>query len=214
MRVVSIAIGLTLSAGVARAEPQTPTTEPANANPAVAELAPDPAKCSGFGLLTPLFGVSNRGADPTNPNHRDALRVTGPVQSGIGGGYYRAVSDATCRPGEWMLNWEFFGFSEGLDPSKTFQLGIGAGLGLTAFDKFQFGISLGYDLIRLETFESGGVTRTYTNGLLEWNDVLGCGTSTVGVGGQSAWQCRGRNFTWLLTFGVTTGGGASDAKKK
>ena len=113
-----------------------------------------------------------------------------------------------------MLNWEFFGFSEGLDPSKTFQLGVGAGLGLTAFGKFQFGISLGYDLIRSETFEFNGVTRKYSNGLLMWNDVLGCGTSTSGAGDQSAWQCRGRNFTWLLTFGITTGGGASDAKSR
>lgn len=189
-------------------------SRPVEAAPAPTAIAPAKDKCSGFGLLTPLFGVSNRGADPANPNHRNVLRVTGPVQSGIGGGYYRTVSEDTCVPGVWMLNWEVFGFSEGLDPSKTFQLGLGAGLGLTVFDRFQFGIALGYDLIRSETFEFGGVSRTYSNGLLEWNDVLGCGTGVNGAGGQSAWECRGRNFTWLLTFGITTGGGASEAKNK
>lgn len=213
MRIAHAAsLGIAILIAIGRANPQPARADDNPSAPAAIE--PDPKQCRGFGLLAPLFGVSNRGPDPGNPNHRNALRVTGPVASGIGGGYYRAVSDSTCERGVWMLNWEFFGFSEGLDPSKTFQLGLGAGLGLTVFDRFQFGISLGFYLIRSETFEAGGVVRTYSNGLLEWNDILGCGTGRGGAGGQSAWECRGRNFTWLLTFGVTTGGGASDAKNR
>jgi len=157
-------------------------------------------KCSGYGLLTPLFGLSNRGVDRTNPNRRSELRITGPVASGFGGGYYRSVlGDSSCSR-DFLLDWEVFGFSEGLDPASTFQIGVGGGLGITAFGKFQFGIALGYDLIRRETISQGGVSRTYSNGLLEWNDVSGCGTTW---GGPGATRCMGRNFTWLLTFGVT-----------
>jgi hypothetical protein len=108
-----------------------------------------------------MFGFSNRGVDPGNPNHREALRITGPVQSGLGGGYYSDLYG--CKDKQhpmWMLSWEIFGFSEGLDPSKTFHVGFGAGFALTAFGKFQFGIDLGYDLVRLETFESGTATST------------------------------------------------------
>lgn len=162
----------------------------------------DPSSCSDFALLAPLFGLSDRGPDPINPNHRDSLRVTGPVASGIGGGYYHSIDGVTTCNKTWALDWEVFGFSEGLDPAKTFQIGVGGGLALTVFGKFQFGLALGYDLIRLEHFETGGVMRDYSNGLLEWNDVAGCGTRW---GGPDWAQCAGRNFTWLLTFGITSG---------
>jgi hypothetical protein len=184
-------------------------------------------KCHGFGLLTPLFGVSSRGVDRTNPNRRDELRLTGPIESGIGGGYYRAFGYSdddpvtsrtrTCNENV-IIDWEVFGFSEGLNPSSTFQFGVGAGIGMTAWGKFQFGVALGYDLIRRETVSNGGVSRTYSNGLLEWNDVTGCGTAW---GGPGAARCAGRNFTWLLTFGVTSSSGEGEkprpnpeAKKK
>lgn len=169
-------------------------------------------QCHGFGLLTPLFGVSSRGVDRTNPNRRDELRITGPVESGIGGGYYRALgpdNSAACTH-DVIIDGEVFGFSEGLNPSTTFQIGVGAGIGVTAWGKFQFGISLGYDLIRRETISNGGVSRTYSNGLLEWNDVTGCGTAW---GGSGAARCAARNFTWLLTFGVTSASGDDDKPK-
>jgi hypothetical protein len=173
-------------------------------------------KCHGFGLLTPLFGVSSRGVDRTNQNRRDELRLTGPIESGIGGGYYRSFGFSadeaidshtrTCNENV-LVNWEVFGFSEGLNPSSTFQVGVGGGLGMTAWGKFQFGIALGYDLIRRETISNGGVSRTYSNGLLEWNDVTGCGTAW---GGPDAARCAARNFTWLLTFGVTSSSGEGE----
>jgi hypothetical protein len=163
--------------------------------------------CNDFDVLTPLYGLSNRNPDRGNPNHRDSLRVTGPVASGIGAGYYHTLTANTCKK-DWSIDWEVFGFSEGLDPASTFQLGVGGGLALTVFGKFQFGIALGYDLIRVEHIETGGVKRSYSNGLLEWNDVLGCGTSR---GGPDAYRCAGRNFTWLLTFGLTAGSSSESA---
>ncbi|HET9623431.1 MAG TPA: hypothetical protein VFP84_18790 [Kofleriaceae bacterium] len=138
--------------------------------------------------------------------------MTGPVESGIGGGYYQSLSPAakwSCNP-DAIIDWEVFGFSEGLNPSTTFQLGVGAGLGITVWSKFQFGIALGYDLIRRETISSGGVSRTYSNGLLEWNDVTGCGTAW---GGSGAGRCAARNVTWLLTFGVTSSSGDNNKTK-
>lgn len=185
---------------------QTVSGQPDAAEVASHPPAHDPAgntilaSCNDFDLLTPLYGVSNRRPDPGNPNHRDSLRVTGPVASGIGAGYYHTLHGLDTCKAKWSIDWEVFGFSEGLDTSSTFQVGVGGGLALTVFGKFQFGLAVGYDLIRLEHLETNGVKRSYSNGLLIWNDVAGCGTSW---GGPDAAKCAGRNFTWLLTFGLT-----------
>ncbi|MEQ1736608.1 MAG: hypothetical protein ABL886_09440 [Rhodoglobus sp.] len=169
-------------------------------------------QCRGFSLLTPLFGVSGRRPSAIDPNKRNRLRVTGPVESGVGGGYYRAFSTETCsKRDKWIAHWEVFAFSEGLNPATTFHVGLGGGVGITAVGRFQFGLALGYDLIRRETINEGGVSRTYSNGLLIWNDVTGCGSSR---GGDGAAACAMRNFTWLLTFGLSTSSAGNDEEDK
>jgi hypothetical protein len=203
---------LALSAAGAKDEATAAATSLARANNALAAaliIAPD--ECHGWGLLTPLYGVSNRGPSRIDPNKRDELRLTGPVASGIGGGYYRPLNGACSNDRMWTA--EFFGFSEGLDPSKTFQLGIGAGIGLTVFGKFQFGVAVGYDLVRHENIESGGVARTYDNGLLLDNDVFGCGHGGAGDHWGDAAKCATRNATLLFTFTLTTGSTDSSAPK-
>jgi hypothetical protein len=170
---------------------------------------PDDPACHGYGLLTPLYGASSRGPDRINPNARDALRLTGPVASGIGGGYYRAIDGRCNTTRVWTV--DVFAFSEGFDTSSVFQVGVGSGIGVTVFGKFQFGIGLGFDLLRHEVIESGGVKRTYNNGLLLVNDVFGCGHGGRGAHWGDTEKCIARNFTWLLTFSVTSSSGSKVA---
>lgn len=93
-------------------------------------------RCGGFGLLMPLVSA-RRGAERT-------YHVSGPVEAGIGGGYYW---DIVCD-NNWSLGPDLFGFSEGLNPAQKFHIAVGAGLSLSAFKYFHFGFGLGYDLFR------------------------------------------------------------------
>jgi hypothetical protein len=192
-----------ISSDVESADPAQPSLKPSRPAGAVRNGSTDPG-CHGYSLLTPLYGLSNRAPNRRNPNQRNGLRVTGPVASGIGGGYYRSF-DGQCDRSR-ALTYELFGFSEGLDTSNVFQLGIGAGISITAFGNFQFGLAIGYDLIRHEMIDTGGVSRSYNNGLLLGIDVLGCGHGGPGEHWGDATKCMGRNLTWLLTFSVTSSG--------
>jgi hypothetical protein len=133
------------------------------------EQVNEPAfECGGFGLTLPLFSVRRSGGD---------YEVNGPVAAGIGGGYYYAMR---CRE-TWTWGPEVFAFSEGLDPSKTFQVGVAAGLSVTAFKYFNFGLAVGYDVFRRQTLDDGSKRST---GLLTGKDL------------------NKENLTWLITFGV------------
>ena len=95
----------------------------------------NPASCSAFGLTIPLFAIRYSG----NGNS-----VVGPIEAGLGGGYYHAL---TCKR-NFSFGAEFFGWSQGLDPSGTFQVGMAAGVQIVAYKYFQFGLAVGYDLYR------------------------------------------------------------------
>lgn len=104
--------------------------------------------CNGFGLTVPVFSVR---WGLNEERAADSPRIRGPVESGIGGGYYWA---AECNP-SWTFGLEAFGFTEGLDPSRNMQIGVGAGLSLHAFKYFRVGLGVGYDLIRQVVRDDG-----------------------------------------------------------
>jgi hypothetical protein len=97
----------------------------------------NPPTCSGFSLTIPLYSI-RYGANGTD--------VKGPVAAGLGGGYYWARA---CRD-TFSAGLELFGYSEGLDPSGLFHIGVGTGVQIIAYKFFQFGIAAGYDLYRRE----------------------------------------------------------------
>lgn len=104
--------------------------------------------CGGWGLILPLFSARK-------PDGQ-AWELKGPVAAGIGGGYYL---DVACEQDlTWGVN--FFGFSEGLDPGKTFHVALGASVSLAAFKYFSFGVGAGYDLFRHEAATETTPART------------------------------------------------------
>lgn len=131
--------------------------------------------CNGFGFTVPLFSL-RRGLAEDRDGGGEA-RVRGPIESGVGAGYYWALD---CHP-EWTWGIQGYGFTEGLDPSGKFQVGLGAGVGLTAFKYFRFGLGVGYDLFRQSQAEDGTLLR---NGLL--------------IGKYAGRQ----SLTWHITFGL------------
>jgi len=106
-------------------------------------------QCNGFGLTLPLFVLRYVGGVTT---------VTGPIAAGLGGGYYWAW---TCDA-NWSVGGEGFVWSQGLDPSGNFQIGLAAGVSFQAFQYFVVGVDIGYDLFR-QTVNATGVK--VTNGL-------------------------------------------------
>ena len=145
----------------------------------------NPPNCSGFGVTVPLFGIRLLKGGGTGLN--------GPVQAGLGGGYYWGNAwRGSCR-GSFSTGPEFFAYSEGLDPSGKFQIGIGVGWQFVAFQYFQFGFALGYDVYRREHSTSV--------------DASGATTSTTTSSGLLALQDVGPrpSLTFLLTFAVTGG---------
>jgi hypothetical protein len=119
----------------------------------LAELADEvePASCSGFGLTVPLFAVRYVDGGST---------VAAPIEAGLGAGYYSAWTCST----RFSVGHEVFGWSQGLDPSGNFQIGVAAGVQVVAFKYFQFGLALGYDLYRKGADIS-------TNGLLSGRNL-------------------------------------------
>ena len=145
----------------------------------------NPPNCSGFGVTVPLFGIRLLKGGGTGLN--------GPVQAGLGGGYYWGNAwRGSCRE-SFSTGPEFFAYSEGLDPSGKFQIGLGVGWQFVAFQYFQFGFALGYDVYRRE--QSTSV------------DASGATTSTTTSSGLLALQDVGPrpSLTFLLTFAVTGG---------
>lgn len=145
----------------------------------------NPPNCSGFGVTVPLFGIRLLKGGGTSLN--------GPVQAGLGGGYYWGNAwRGSCRE-SFSTGPEFFAYSEGLDPSGKFQIGIGAGWQFVAFQYFQFGFALGWDVYRREQATSV--------------DASGATTTTTTSSGLLALQNVGPrpSLTFLLTFAVTGG---------
>jgi hypothetical protein len=95
-------------------------------------------RCDGFGLILPL--VSARYL------HGGRYDMKGPVEAGIGGGYYW---DVTCSE-KATFGFQAFLFSEGVDPSNKFHMAAGFGASLSAYEYFHFGLGIGYDLFRYE----------------------------------------------------------------
>ena len=169
----------------------SPPPPPARASePVAGAILPSPQGCKGWGLTTPLFGISNRDFNNTTETRRTELLVTGPIQSGLGGGYFKAVQGGPkCE--DFAFGWELFGLSEGLNPADKFQIGVGAGLSLHVWGKFSFGLALGVDLIRREKYTRGGMDVFINNGVLIFND---------GNYDRRDWL---NNLTLLITFNVS-----------
>jgi hypothetical protein len=145
--------------------------------------------CKGWGLTTPLFGVSNRDFADADSVVRDTVLVQGPIQSGLGGGYFSSfVSDRECKT--FALGWEAFAFSEGLNPGDKFQVGAAAGLSLNVWGKFSFGLALGVDLMRREKYTRAGGDIFVNNGLLILND------------GEFGKDPLLNNLTVMITFNI------------
>jgi hypothetical protein len=142
-------------------------------------------------LTTPLFGISNREFNSMTDTKRTAVMVTGPIQSGLGGGYFKAIRGGGPKCEDFAFGWEVFGLSEGLNPADKFQIGAGAGLSLQVTGKFSFGLALGVDLIRREKYTRGGTDVFLNNGLLILND------------GNYNRRDLLNNVTLLLTFSVS-----------
>ena len=106
--------------------------------------------------------------------------MTGPVQSGIGAGYYWGWN-GDCA--EWTIGFSAFGFTEGLDPGTKFQVGGGVSIDLVHYRLFSIGIGAGYDLLRREEAEG----RVIANGVLLARSYKG-------------WDRALESFTWLLTI--------------
>jgi hypothetical protein len=134
----------------------------------------DPASCSGFGLSIPLFAIRYAGG----------TSVVGPVKAGLGGGYYYG---AYCQR-DFSVGPEVFGWSQGLDPSGDFQIGVAGGVQFVAYKYFQFGAALGYDLYR-----------------------QGTGISTDGL--FSGKNLGKPSLTTLLTFTITNTAAESNSAK-
>lgn len=151
----------------------------------VADLAANanPPQCSGFGLVLPLYSIryGNGGSD-----------VKGPVAAGLGGGYYW-VPQGLCRE-SFSTGPELFGYSEGLDPSGLFHVGIAAGVQVVAYKYFQFGLDVGYDIYRRQP----GQTSATGDALVEKTGLL------AGAFHKSDWSA-------LITFSVV--GASSSAGK-
>lgn len=131
--------------------------------------------CGSWGVTLPLY--SARYADR-------GMVASGPVQSGLGAGYYNATPRSwwnlglgSCSP-QFSSGMEYFAFSQGLDPGSVFQIGLAVGPTIAVWNHFQLGIAFGYDLIRVQ---NGGIT----NGLLPLRYPLK------------------ESFTWLLTFSLS-----------
>ncbi len=98
-----------------------------------------PGRCSTFGLTVPLYSI--RYAE-------GGTVANGPIKAGLGGGYYWGEKPlGLCKP-DFSMGPSVFAWSEGLDPSGVFQVGVAGGYQLTAFKFFSVGIALGYDLYR------------------------------------------------------------------
>ena len=137
----------------------------------------DPS-CGGFGITIPLFSVRYH-------ENGDAY-VNGPVKAGLGGGYFWGRCDSART---WTHGPEVFAYTEGLDPTGMFQIGLAAGYQVAAFGKFQFGLAAGYDLIRQQT-------GTGTNGLL------------------AAKRMGQESLSFLITFSVSGGVATAEPEKK
>ena len=141
----------------------------------------NPPDCSGFNLTIPLYSIRYGSGDAD---------VKGPIAAGLGGGYYWAPP-RLCRP-SFSFGPEVFGYSEGLDPSGLFQVGLAAGAQIIAYKYFQFGLDLGYDLYRRQpgTDAMGAATVEKTgllSGTIHKSDFSALITfSVVGVPGSSA----------------------------
>lgn len=144
----------------------------------------NPPECSGFGLTVPLYSIRYSGGGST---------VKGPVAAGLGGGYYWVPRDL-CHE-SYSAGPEVFLYSEGLNPSGLFQVGIAAGIQLGAFKYFHFGLDLGYDLYRREPV-AGAMDPT-----------------TANTDGLFAGSFHKSNLSVLLTFAVF-GNATSDDKPK
>jgi hypothetical protein len=154
----------------------------------------DDGSCAGWGLTAPLFGISNRGVDSNGA--RNQVLITGPIQAGVGGGYFSAFNK-NCKT--LAVGWEAFAYSEGLNPADTFQLGVAGGISLNVWKQFSFGLAVGMDMIRRQTVTSNMLTNTYLNGVLIGND------------GNFARHDILNNFTWLITFNIIGAAGQATA---
>jgi hypothetical protein len=151
----------------------------------LARVASDenPPECGGFGLTIPLYSIRYAHGQSD---------VKGPVAAGLGGGYYW-VPPGLCRE-SFSAGPEIFAYSEGLDPSGLFHIGLAAGAQIAAYRYFQFGVSLGYDLYRRQPSQDATT-----------------GASLVEKSGLFDGSFHRSDFTVLLTFSVT-GQGDSAAK--
>ena len=208
-RALAAAVCLTRlpTAAAQTASEATPTAPlapaPSAQPPAEAPAQPPPpapaASRRGLLMLVPIAGISNRGPDPLNPNQRSVATMHTLPGIGVGGFVASELDD-------WPVSAQFFVFTEGFAGDRL-QLGAGVGAGyrLWEFTKtasVQAGIALGLDLYREERIAYGGVTRTYRNGLLIGNDVIGCGAKFGGTAEQSGYTCAARSFTTMFTLSV------------
>jgi hypothetical protein len=141
-----------------------------------------PRECSGFGLTVPLYSIRYA---------RGGSEVKGPVAAGLGGGYYW-VPQVLCRE-SFSAGPEIAGYSEGLDPSGLFHLGLALGAQIAAYKYFQFGVAVGYDLYRRQP-DSDAMT----------------GTAAVEKSGLFDGSFHKSDWSLLITFsvsGATTSGG-------
>ena len=180
----------TVGQPVPQAPPRAPMPAPLppGASPLGGAIPPPEGTCTGWGLSAPLFGLSNRAVDAMGT--RNQVLITGPIQAGLGGGYFSAFN-SNCST--LAFGWEAFAFSEGLNPADTFQIGVAGGLALNVWKQFSFGLAVGMDMIRRQTVSSNMTNITYLNGLLIGNDGNFSGHDIL------------NNFTWLLTFNINGG---------
>lgn len=117
----------------------------------------DAYECSGFALTLPFVRVRYPA--------KDVSQVSGPFAAGIGAGHYWAV---TCHA-DWSWGLDAFGYSEGIDVTNDkVHFGVGAGIGLVAYEQFRLGIDLGYDLYRQEADANGVIQRNGLFGFREY----------------------------------------------
>jgi hypothetical protein len=66
----------------------------------------------------------------------------------------------------------FVAFSQGLDPSKTFQLGLSLQLTAKVYKTMNLSLGVGYDLVRIVNApDADGNQQQFYNGLFTWSHL-------------------------------------------
>jgi hypothetical protein len=119
--------------------------------------------CGGWGVTAPLalVRVGALGSEKR-------VDVSAPISAGLGAGYFFARRCLTTA----ALGASVVAFSQGLDPSKTFQFGLSLQFTAKVYKMMNLSLGVGYDLIRIvNARDADGNEQQSYNGLFTWSHL-------------------------------------------